>query len=715
MQKFLPYLLLLIMVLPVQVEAQNSRQKLSQAKEFFYHEKYSEALAILSSSKKLSRQDKEARLLIAVCQFQLNHLDIALELLEEITGEKKEPYPECWLYMGKIYHAMHQFNEAADYYKLYLRTIRPDHPHRQMVREEIRRCSNGIDILYRQQLAIVENLGNGVNTAGDEFGPVPSRNNSNKLYFSSERFGNNGGPRDDQNRPDDRFGHFMSDMYSCAVTNGQWAGTEPMHYLLNSPQHEILLDFNSDGTVMYYFKGWSQRTGQIVADTFKTMENRTLNSTPFLAPVDVANGDKELFLYNDTLLIFSSRRPGGFGGYDLYKTVFLKGYWTAPENMGPNINSNYDETTPFLAPDGKALYFSSNDSRKSIGRMDIFKTVYNQKTGQWSAPFNMGLPLNSAGDDTGFRLTRDGFTAYLSSSRKDGFGERDIYIAYFQEYLPEVEPPVVAYVPPAPKVKEYEKPIIISKPTGFEEEDPFGQEEPVTPTVTNAADNSAYGPLFLDGNSRLSYAHKSKLEGIAGAISRDPALTVVVSVYTNRSGKVPQRLFRAINYAEEAADFLQDRGVSAKNIFMRALDGSKTGQTDPYVMEFAFSGMEGMTSRGELPVIGKDQRSATSTMVTSKGLFYKVQISSATKMLNRPVLDQQPYPMIEKLPDFAYYRYTVGAFERFEDAKAFALKMQRLGQKGAYVVPFIHGKRADKNEAKSNVREFPDLNNYLRG
>jgi hypothetical protein len=298
---------------------------------------------------------------------------------------------------AKIYHARHQFDEAADFYKLYLRTIRPDHPHRQMVREEIRRCANGIDILYRQSLAIVENMGKNVNTEGDEFAPVPSRNLSGKIYFSSARYGTNGGPRDAQNRADDRYGHFLSDMYSCSVTNGQWRKPEQMHYLLNSPQNEVLLDFNSDGTVMYYFKGWSQRRGQIVADTFKTIENRTLNSTPFLAPMDVANGDKSLFLYNDTLLIFSSRRAGGYGGYDLYKSVFLKGYWTTPQNMGPIINSSYDETSPYLAPDGKSLYFSSNDSRKSIGGYDIFKTVFNQKYQQWSEPFNMGIPLNSAG------------------------------------------------------------------------------------------------------------------------------------------------------------------------------------------------------------------------------------------------------------------------------------------------------------------------------
>ncbi|MCB0653015.1 MAG: PD40 domain-containing protein [Saprospiraceae bacterium] len=722
MKKILYCVLVLLMAAPPVSNAQNTKHKLNEAKEFFYHEKYAEALSILNSSRKLSRLDKEARLLIAICNYQLNHLDLALTNLLEITAEKKEPYPECWLYLGKVLHAMHKFDEAADYYKLYLRTIRPDHPHRQMVREEIRRCANGIDVQYRQPLAIVENLGMYVNTVGDEFAPVPSKNLSNKLYFSSSRYGNAGGPRDEQNRADERFGSFLSDMFSCSVTGGQWSDTAPMHFLLNSPQNEVLLDFDKEGSVMYYFKGWSLRRGEIIADTFKTIDNRTLNSTPFLAPLDVANGDNELCLYNDTLLIFASRRQGGYGGYDLYRSVFLKGYWSDAQNLGPAINTAYDETSPYLAPDGKTLYFSSNDSRKSIGGFDIFKSVYVQQAARWSELYNMGIPLNSAGDDTGFRLTRDGFTAFLASSRKDGFGKRDLYIAYFQEYLPEVEAPVVAYAPPAEKIREYDKPIIISQSPGFVKEEPLSTPEPppaqMSPSIRPAAEEkpvAAYGPLYLDGSSSLDYSQKQNLDPIATLLLDHPGVTVIITAYTMKPGVVPQRLFRAINYGEEAAAYLQSKGVPATAIYMRALDGSQVGNTKPYVIEFSFVGTKNTDLNGTVPVLGEAYHSEAPGLITGKDLFYKVQISSVTRELTRPVLDEQPYPMIEKTPDFAYYRYTLGAFEQYEAAKAFALEMQRKGQSGAYVVPFINGKRADKNEAKRNAGNFPDLDNYLKG
>lgn len=722
MHKLLLVLSFLFLAVPLTLNAQNSKQKLNEAKEFFYHEKYTEALTILKNSRKLSRSDKEARLLIAVCHYQLNELDIARALLEEITAEKKDPYPECWLYLGKVLHAMHQFTEAADYYKLYLRTIRPDHHHRKMVREEIRRCANGIDVQFRQSLAIVENLGNNVNTKADEFAPVPSRNLSDKLYFTSIRYGNAGGPRDEHNKTDERYGHFLSDMYSCQITNGQWGNATSMHYLLNSPQNEVLLDFNRDGSVMYYFKGWTDLAGEIVADTFKTEQNRRLNSTPFLGPLNVANGDNDLVFYNDTVVIFSSRRPDGYGGYDLYKAVFKNGYWGEPRNLGPAINTAYDEISPYLAPDGKSLFFSSNDSRKSIGGFDVFKTVYVAQTGEWSEPFNIGIPINSAGDDTGFRLTRDGFTAFFASSRKDGEGLRDLYIAYFKEYLKEVEPEPVKIVA---KPVEYNRPPADNKPSFSIKEDPFEEQpEPPKPAPTPVAPpkkkelkpaKPVYAPIFFKAKGTLDFSKKKNLDPVADLLFKNPGLTVIVSAYSMDEGSVPQRLFDAMSMAEKVGEYLMSRGVPAKAIYMRAMDGSELNNNNSFAVELSFIGTEEIEGNKQIPEIGHDFKSMATGFVTNNALFYKVQISSATKALKRSILDEESYPMIEKTPDFAYYRYTLGAFRNYEEAKSFSRAMQRKGQKGAYVVPFIKGKRADKNEAKRNTGNYPDLENYLRG
>jgi tetratricopeptide (TPR) repeat protein len=439
-------LLAVLLFLSVVLSVSGQNAKKQEAKEYFFHQKYADALAVLSNARDIVRYDDESKFLLAICHYQLNQLDKANLLFKELSRSNKSPYPECWLYLGKIHHAMHQFEKAAGYYKDYLRRIKSNHPNRVMVWDAIQRCGNGIRLQYKNAGAVVENLGAGINSEHDEFAPIVSPNFSNKLYFSSIRPGNFGGARNDQGLPDARLGQYRSDIYSSSRTNNQWTNVKAMHYLLNSPQHEVLLDFSADGSVLYYFKGWSPEQGQIYVDTFKTIDNRQLSSDPFRGVINARIGDSRPYFVNDTLVYFSSRRPGGYGGLDLYSASFSNGTWGKAKNLGATINSSYDETTPFLARDGRTLYFSSNNSMYSMGGLDVLKTVYNEQSKRWTIPENIGTPINSSADESGFRIAKDGFTAYFSSARKDGMGKRDLYAAYFSNFLPEMELPI-AYVP----------------------------------------------------------------------------------------------------------------------------------------------------------------------------------------------------------------------------------------------------------------------------
>ena len=101
------------------------------------------------------------------------------------------------------------------------------------------------------------------------------------------------------------------------------------------------------------------------------------------------------------------------------------GVWSEPQNIGGTINSKWDEDAPFMGLDNNILYFSSNDST-SMGEFDVFMSVRDEN-GIWSEPVNLGYPINSVGDDIFYTHTADGQKAYLSSFRKGGKGEKDVY------------------------------------------------------------------------------------------------------------------------------------------------------------------------------------------------------------------------------------------------------------------------------------------------
>ncbi|MCB0567696.1 MAG: PD40 domain-containing protein [Phaeodactylibacter sp.] len=704
------------------VSTQAQTEKKQEAKEYFFHQRYSDALAVLSGARNLTKTDQEALFLQAVCHYQLNNLDEALALFQKQIKEEKDPYPECWLYTAKVYHAMHQFGKAIDVYKDYLRQLKSNDPNRRIVWDEVRRCANGIELQYKASEAGVENMGPAVNTEYDEFAPVLSQNFSNKLYFSSIRPGNMGGRRNAAGLRDERLGQYFSDMFSTQIEGmSQWGEARALHHLLNSPQHEVMLDFNKDGSVLYYFKGWSPERGQILIDTFKKVEERTLTSDPFRGPMNTALGDGTPFFLNDTLLYFSSRRPGGYGGLDLYFTSFSQGRWSAPKNLGAVVNTPYDETTPFLARDGKTLYFSSNHSGRSIGGLDVLKSVFNDRAQRWTEPENLGTPVNSAGDDAYFRIAKDGFTAYFSSSRKDGYGQRDLYIAYFNNFLPEMElavsiPPPASFQGEVTQIQESMVPPRSDLATALPEARENVLHEPARAAAEGGSSANSFAPLFFQATYRtLDAEQKAQLDKIAALMKETPGLQLIITAYHTGNFPLSKRLFQGIKQAEIAAGYLLQKEVSGNQIFMRSGDakGYDLGsERDSYSLEFSFKKPENGAENLVVPDLEMGLSSAIPGHILNKNLLYKIQVYSLSGEFKGSLLEQYPDAMIEKEPNLAYYRYTLGAFSRYADAEAFRQKLLKADLRSAFVVPYIYGLRVDRMTARRNIINFPDLQHY---
>lgn len=234
-----------------------------------------------------------------------------------------------------------------------------------------------------------------------------------RLYFTSVRKGGFDDP--DDNNPND----FGEDLYFSKLTNDSWSTPELLPEPLNSMGDDFGSAFTGDGQVMVYVKCETPE-GIGNCDLYITQ----LVGTEWSKPMNMGNvvnsddWDSQPTISSDgNRVIYTSARAGGYGGSDLYMIEKNQlGEWGIPQNLGGIVNSPFNENSPYLAPDGKTLYFASN-GHPGYGGMDIFYSLF--ENGKWSAPKNLGAPLNSKGDDTNFSISAEGM-GYFSSSRLDG-------------------------------------------------------------------------------------------------------------------------------------------------------------------------------------------------------------------------------------------------------------------------------------------------------
>lgn len=412
-------LVFLALFLSFSLSAQR-KDKLERAQREFAAGDYPAAIRTLQGVKKLE-DDADASLLLAVSQFHANDLLAAETGLVQLLEREKNDFPLGWFYLGRVYHAQHRFKRAATEYKRYLRMLNGDGPERKTVVRLLRNVDNGIRAGFVSDEMIAENMGEGVNSEHDEYGPIPSPTGNGKLYYSLLR-------------PDLAAGALHSDIVVTTPAELGWAPPRPLNPLLNTTEQEFLADISPDGQQLYYYRGTNEQNGQYLLDTYRAGDNELVTAQP-RAPLNPSAGDVTPFFGAADAVYFASRRPGGYGGLDLYRMERLpNGQFGPPTNLGPNVNGPYDEICPFVAKDGRTLYYSTNNPAYSVGGFDVVRTFRVLGTSsQFILPKNAGMPLNSAGDDTHFRLAPDTYTGFLASDRKDGLGKRDVYIIYFVE------------------------------------------------------------------------------------------------------------------------------------------------------------------------------------------------------------------------------------------------------------------------------------------
>ncbi|HPE58049.1 MAG TPA: OmpA family protein [Bacteroidales bacterium] len=264
------------------------------------------------------------------------------------------------------------------------------------------------------------NLTTVVNSVADEYTPQIDPTGQ-RLYFTSQRKSRFSTELDEDGI------NWGEDVYYVEKVNGQWQSPVLLPEPINSQNNDFGSTFTGDGQTMVYVR-CSAEDGVGSCDLYINFKDGDDWSEPINMGnvVNSVEWDSQPSISADgTKIIFASDREGGYGGSDLYlieKNPF--GDWGIPVNLGPRVNTPWTEKSPYIAPDGKTLYFSSY-GHPGFGNADIFmSTLENNK---WSDPVNLGQPLNSEGDDNYFTISASGEYAYFASTRAGGLGAYDLY------------------------------------------------------------------------------------------------------------------------------------------------------------------------------------------------------------------------------------------------------------------------------------------------
>ncbi len=262
------------------------------------------------------------------------------------------------------------------------------------------------------------NLGPNVNSSDDEYFPTFTVDGET-MYFTRKKLE---GTKDFHGMTIDNINE---DIMMSSKVNGEWQPAHDIPGPINTPDNnEGAMCIAPDGSYLIYT---SCVKGNCDLYISFYMDNDWTKPVNMGEPINTRFNEKQTSISADGRTIyFSSDRPGGQGDLDIWTSTRDDNWnFSNPVNMGPSINTKYDDQAPFIHPDNQTLYFISL-GHKGMGRNDIFY-ARRDPSGNWDSAVNIGYPINTPSDEPGLVIDRLGEYAYFSSERPGGFGKLDLY------------------------------------------------------------------------------------------------------------------------------------------------------------------------------------------------------------------------------------------------------------------------------------------------
>jgi len=358
---------------------------------------------------------------IGKCYMNSYNKTKSIPFLEKALLLNPKVSPDIHYLLGQAYHLNYEFDKAIAEYNIYKESLTPQElaKYSKNIDKKVTESNNGKELIKTPVRVFIDNLGASINTIYPEYSPIVNADES-VLFFTSRRDNTTGGGR----ASDDLM--FYEDIYISNKNGDTWSPAINPGKPLNSDSHDATAGLSPDGQTLLIFKG--SRGGDIYQCK---LEGNHWSKPKRLSKVINSryHESSASFGPDGRTIYFVSDKPGGYGGRDIYMSKMNdKGKWTKAVNLGPTINTEYDEEGVFMHPDGKTLYFSSK-GHKTMGGYDIFKSTF--EDGKWSEPENIGYPINTPDNDIFFSISGSGIHGYYSSAMAGSYGDKDIYMITF--------------------------------------------------------------------------------------------------------------------------------------------------------------------------------------------------------------------------------------------------------------------------------------------
>ena len=309
-------------------------------------------------------------------------------------------------FLGNAYQISNELDKAIECYMQFKETLNVDDIYNiDYVDQEIEACNNAKELMSHPLRFKETNVGNKVNDEFSNVRPVVSSDGNSMVYVSNLKF--------------------YDAIFYATKENGEWRTPINITPDLKSDGDFYPCYLSQDGKTLLLFKEDSYG-GDIYVSYFKDGKwqlpselNKNINSKYWETHASLTSDKKTMY--------FVSNRKDSYGGLDIYKSEFNEelGDWGEAKNLGPEINSPFNEESPCISEDGKTLYFSSQ-GHYNMGGYDIFYS--NQlDSAKWSTPVNLGYPISTTDDNLFFYPIQACKTAFFSKFDKKGFGQEDIY------------------------------------------------------------------------------------------------------------------------------------------------------------------------------------------------------------------------------------------------------------------------------------------------